>query len=121
VERELDSLVGMAASEVGVHQAWPFVSFMAADASRKSMRLYVDTEFAVTGGGYLGELGCSEDARHALHLLTDVLNRRVVEASVEVGGDLVVEFDGSLVLRVSGMASSWTTHATWWLVDLPVV
>jgi hypothetical protein len=110
----------MGASEVGVHEAWPFVSFMTGDASGDSVRLYIDTEFAVTGGGYLGELGCSDDAGHALHILADLLNQWVVEASVEVGGDLVVEFERSLVLRVSGVASSWTTRDVWWLVDLPV-
>jgi hypothetical protein len=109
---EPEALVGWFLVEVGVRQAWPFLT-LSDTGSGDEVRLYIDTEFRLTPGG--AEL-TDGDAERATAALLDLNNRTVT--AVERGDDaeLVLRFDGDeRALVVSGTAASFTTHDVWWL------
>jgi hypothetical protein len=109
--------------EIGIRQAWPFVTFAdTGDGPRPEVRLYIDSRFTVdppipvadpagpAGGGAANE----DDERLWLSRPAGLLNLTVHDAT-EHNTHLIVTFDGNVRLRISGHGAPWTTHDAWWL------
>ncbi|MGW9196635.1 hypothetical protein [Micromonospora chersina] len=114
------SLVGFFVTEVGVRQAWPFVTFTSNSVAMAptELRLYIDTTCkAFPPSPSVFKLAAEEPAS-ALPALLGVLNLTVTAVTVADNADLVLRFDGGVTLQVSGTPSAWTTHDVWWLGDL---
>lgn len=111
------ALVGYFVTEVGVRQAWPFVTFTTndGDVTPAEVRLYLDTTCDVSPAPPFALAVPDDDPAAALPALLTVLDRTVFAATVTGEGDLVVGFEGDVALRVSGHPSRWTTHDVWWL------
>ncbi|WP_433281654.1 hypothetical protein [Micromonospora sp. CA-244673] len=111
------SLVGYFVTEVGVRQAWPFVTFTSNNASLTpaELRLYIDTTCDVSPPPSLVLDLAADEPAAALPALLEVLNGTVTYAAVTATADLILSFDGGTTLRVSGAPSAWTTHDVWWL------
>lgn len=100
--------------EVGIRQAWPFVTFCDSDPSATSeIRLYIDTTFRLEPGRKGFEDG---DAERAARELLDLNNRTVTDVQTSEANELLLSFDGGeRVLVIAGTAASFTTHDVWWL------
>jgi hypothetical protein len=100
--------------EVGVRQAWPFLTFCDPDgAGDTEVRLYIDTEFRLEPGGRHFSDGDSERATVAL---LDLNNGTVTGVERHDDCGLVVRFDGNdPTLSVSGTGAAFTTQDVWWL------
>ena len=106
-EREPTRLLGWHVVEIGMRQAWPFLTFADPQSGRES-RLYIDSPISVTPGWH--EL--DQDDAAILPALASVNMATVVGARVS-GGALELTFD-QVVLRVEGQANRLTTHSPWW-------
>jgi hypothetical protein len=113
------SLVGFFVTEVGVRQAWPFVTFTSNSGTMMptELRLYIDTTCEVNPAPpFVFDLAAEEPAS-VLPALLGVLNLTVTAVTLAENADLVLGFDGGITLRVSGTPSTWTTQDVWWLGD----
>jgi hypothetical protein len=113
------SLVGFFVTEVGVRQAWPFVTFTSdsGTVTPTELRLYVDTACEVSPPPPFVFNLAAGDPGSALPALLEVLNLTVAAVTVDDDADLVLGFHGGTTLRVSGTPSAWTSHDVWWLGD----
>ncbi|MET8262385.1 hypothetical protein ACWD8I_24085 [Micromonospora arida] len=113
------SLVGFFVTEVGIRQAWPFVTFTSNSGTMTAteLRLYIDTTCEVIPPPPFVVGLAAEEPASALSSLLEVLNLTVNAVTVADNGDLVLGFVGGVTLRVSGTSSAWTTHDAWWLGD----
>ena len=111
---EPEQLRGWFVVEVGVRQAWPFLTL--ADGSSKSptdARLYIDTEFRLDSGAPVFTEG---DPHPAVVALLDLSNLSVTDAQVRDTAELMLAFeDGNRILVVSGTGMAFTSGPPWWL------
>jgi hypothetical protein len=109
-------LQGQFVVEVGVRQAWPFVTFCASDPSETSeIRLYIGTTFRLDTGRRAFEDG---DAERAAGVLLELNNRTVTDVQTSEANELLLSFDGGeRALVIAGTAASFTTHDVWWLAE----
>ncbi|MDB4873446.1 MAG: hypothetical protein JWL97_4450 [Gemmatimonadales bacterium] len=114
---ELDAaaLAGCFVVEIGVRQAWPFLTFASnvADADPAEIRLYIDSTFSVLPAPPGSGDGSEDETRLWLLRLEVLLNETVTDVLVEADASLVVIFREDLRLRVSGHGAPWTTHEVW--------
>lgn len=115
------SLVGFFVTEVGVRQAWPFVTFASNSGTTRPTepRLYIDTACEVIPPPPSVFGLEAEEPPFALPALLELLNLTVTVVTVADNAHLGLGFDGGVTLRVSGTPSAWTTHDVWWLGDRP--
>jgi hypothetical protein len=110
-----ETLEGCFVVEVGLRQAWPFLTFSDPETGADAeVRLYIDTEFWVEPGPRRFADGDSERATAAL---LDLSNRTVTAVERQDDNGLVLRFDDERALSVAGRAASFTTHDIWWLAD----
>jgi len=109
---EVFELRGCFVTEVGVRQAWPFLTFCdnGSDPTQER-RLYIDTTFRVND-----EPLNDGDAKRAITALLSLNNLTVTAVDVSASHTLTLTFDdGHDVLIVAGGAAVFTTHDVWWL------
>ncbi|MET8912580.1 DUF6188 family protein [Micromonospora sp. NPDC004551] len=113
------SLVGFFVTEVGVRQAWPFITFTinSGTMTPAELRLYIDTTCEVIPPPPLVFDPAAQAPASALPALLEVLNLTVTAVTVADNGNLVLGFEGGVTLQVPGTPSAWTTHDVWWLGD----
>jgi hypothetical protein len=112
------SLVGRFVTEVGVRQAWPFITFTSNEEIGPSeLRLYIDTTCEVRPAPPQVLDVPADDPAGALPALLEILNLTVATVSVGPDGSVVLDFEAGSTLYVSGAAEAWTTHDVWWLGD----
>jgi hypothetical protein len=113
VADEVDALRGQFVVEVGVRQAWPFLTFCDNKLTPPlETRLYIHTTFHVgTGATVFGD----GDPDAALAALLELNNRTVTDASVGDASELRLTFDHGAVLSVDSEPSAFTSHDIWWL------
>ncbi|MGC4895123.1 hypothetical protein [Micromonospora sp. DT31] len=113
------SLVGFLVTEVGVRQAWPFITFTRSEESARpsELRLVIDTTCEVSPPPALVLDLAADDPAAALPALLEVLNLSVASVGLADDASLILDFYGGHTLRVSGTAQAWTTHDVWWLAD----
>jgi hypothetical protein len=100
-------LVGWHVAEVGVRQAWPFVTFCAPTGEATEKRLYIDTDFSVRGATG------AEITGPPLNRIESVLMLTVDD--VRHGADgLSFRFDDGSALTISAEPNAETTHDVWW-------
>lgn len=104
-------LRGASVVEVGVRQAWPFLTFAWPDRDEEC-RLYIDTVFRLDGEDLAD--GDSERAAAALLPLSSGNVTEVVLGD-DAGLTLHVETPARRVLAVAGTPAAFTTHDIWWL------
>jgi hypothetical protein len=111
------SLVRRFVTEVGVRQAWPFVTFATnEDSGRPSeLRLYIDTTCEVRPASPQVLDVAGNDPARALNALLEVPNQTVARPNLGGDGSLVLEFEAGNTLYASGIGEAWTTHDVWWL------
>jgi hypothetical protein len=112
-----ERLRGQFVVEVGVRQAWPFMTFYDPSATPAlERRLYIDTTFTLQPPGCRvfddGDPGQAVDALLALN------NRTVVDVEKNDRHDLTLRFDDDRILTISGTRTAFTTHDVWWLAAL---
>ncbi len=104
-------LKGRFVVEVGLRQAWPFLTLCdPRPAYAHEVRLFIDTTFQITSDR-------TEYHRDDPNALLFDLNGLTV-TSVEVGSDqgLVLGFDdGGQTLSIDGTSADFTTADVWWL------
>ncbi|MEV6370425.1 hypothetical protein AB0L86_26430 [Micromonospora musae] len=113
------SLTGLSVVEIGIRQAWPFITFSSDEEIGRptELRLFIDTTCEVRlPPSHTLDLA-SDDPAGTLHALLELLNLTVAVVTVGPDGGLVLDFDGGSTLCVSGVAEAWTTHDVWWLGD----
>lgn len=108
---EPESLTGCHVVEVGLRQAWPFVTF--AESAGRESRLYIDTVFSVEPAF----LDVGDDEQRRLLALAEILMGTVIAASVSADGALSLAFDG-IRLVVRGESAPFTTQDNWSLHEL---
>jgi hypothetical protein len=101
------NLVGWDVLEVGLRQAWPFVT-LASPGEREERRLFIDTDFVVTGSGR-GEIRGSALTR--LEPLVALLVRDVRRGST----GLSFSFDDGTSLTIADEPNAETNGDIWWL------
>ena len=105
--REPTVLVGWDIVEVGLRQAWPFVTFCS-PGGRTERRLFIDTDFVVRSAGQSEPTGTTPLARLEPLVMLGVTR-------VEVSADqLKVCLDDGTRLEISNHDNAETTHAPWW-------
>jgi hypothetical protein len=111
-----ESLAGSCVVEIGIRQAWPYITFAWSDAGVEldEVRLYIGSTFAVDSADP-APADCEDDdlEQGLLHLL-EVLNLTVTRATAEDDATLLLRFDGDRSLRISGTPAAWTTGDVWW-------
>ena len=107
---EAKELCGAFIVEVGVRQAWPFLTFAWPDRDSEC-RLYIGTTFRVDPKKHSD--GGAERGASALWSLS---NGTVTEVVVAGDGELTLSVDASAqrVLIVAGTPADFTTHDIWW-------
>jgi hypothetical protein len=111
--------VGRFVTEVGVRQAWPFVTLCDNRPTRADeLRLYIDADFSVEPARPL-PAEVADEVDQWLRALSDLLNRTVTAQRVTATGDLVLTFDDELALSISGTASATTVGEPWWTGGSP--
>ncbi len=102
------NLVGWDVLEVGIRQAWPFLTLGSPLPKRGERRLYIDTAFRVGDSADMvsGAAALSQLGHLCLLTITNV-------SSLNDG--LTITFDNGITLQISGEPSAWTTHDCWWL------
>jgi hypothetical protein len=112
---DAEALHGWFVVEVGVRQAWPFLTLSDPESGGEA-RLYIDTEFRLEPGGAHFTDG---DAERSMAALLDLSNRTVTAVERQGDAGLGLRFDdGERALFVSGTPATFTTHDVWWLADL---
>lgn len=113
-EADVHALRGQFVVEVGVRQAWPFLTLCDnGETPSTETRLYIDTRFHVGDGPTLFGDG---DPDSALVALAELNNRTVTDVALGDGNELIVRFDyGERTLHVASEASPHTTGDIWWL------
>ncbi|MEJ7786518.1 MAG: hypothetical protein WKF96_17080 [Solirubrobacteraceae bacterium] len=108
---EANDLQGAFVVEVGVRQAWPFLTFAWPDRDAEC-RLYIDTTFRVDDQDL-----ADGDPGRAVSALLALSNEYVTEVVVGDNAELTLRFESSprLVLVVAGTSADFTTGAIWWL------
>jgi hypothetical protein len=108
---EANDLQGAFVVEVGVRQAWPFLTFAWPDQDAE-YRLYIDTTFRVDDH----DLADGDPERAASALLA-LNNTNVTEVVVGDDAELTLRFDSPVggVLVVAGTTADFTTGDIWWL------
>jgi hypothetical protein len=104
-----EHLRGQHVVEAGVRQAWPFLTFCARGGESES-RLYIDTAFTIEPDGERCDDG---DAFRAGSALIGLNTQTVDEVATTADGGLVLTFDSRHVLRIDGVAASFTTGEPW--------
>ena len=108
------ALQGRFVTEVGVRQAWPFLTFCDnGTAPANEVRLYIDTTFRIDAGPVAFGDGDPEPAAAAL---LDLIDRAVTDVQLATTNELIMTFDGGeRVLVVAGESAHFTTGDIWWL------
>ena len=103
-------LVGTFVVEVGVRQAWPFITFCDnGPTPPREARLYIGTSFAVNGV----DSASPYDEETSICLLP--LNMLLVaSAEWKRGSPLTINFDDDSRLDISADPADWTTGDIWW-------
>ncbi|MEV5571808.1 hypothetical protein AB0L06_17295 [Spirillospora sp. NPDC052269] len=115
------SLVGYHVVEIGLRQAWPFVTLAPGDetadetAEFGEVRLYIDSAFTVRPSPPDTGTGAEDDERLWLLRLAEVLYLTVDSVSVATDASLSMRFAGDITLEVSGQGAPWTIAEVWWL------
>ncbi|WP_040872151.1 hypothetical protein [Nocardia exalbida] len=111
------SLVGSFVTEIGIRQAWPYLTLACNDdmAVPPEVRLYIGTDFTVQPPPPRPSTR-TEDAeiRLWLLLLAEVLNLTVEAATIEPDSSLSLAFAGDVTLTISGQGTEWTSGDIWW-------
>ncbi|MEV6175158.1 hypothetical protein AB0L99_44055 [Streptomyces sp. NPDC051954] len=109
-------LVDYFVMEIGIRQAWPFVTFAnnQEGADLAEVRLYIDGAFTVESAGSPLDGAEHDDIQLWLLRLAKVLNLTVEEAVMREDTTLFLRFDGDLCLQISGSPATWTTADVWW-------
>jgi hypothetical protein len=111
---DAEQLRGQHVLEAGVRQAWPFLTFSSGDG-KPERRLYIDTAFSIEPDGQRCDDG---DAFRAGSALLAFNTCAVVEVARTADGGLVLTFENRGVLRIEGLAASFTTGEPWSLHTL---
>ena len=112
---DVSLLRGCFVTEIGVRQAWPFLTFCdnRTDPTHER-RLYIDTAFRINDGQPLTD----GDAERATIALLSLNGLTVTAADVSASHALTLTFNGGDdVLSVAGEAAAFTTHDVWWLTS----
>ena len=119
VTHDPHSLVGFFVTEVGVRQAWTFITFERNEEGNtpSTLRLSIDTTCEVTPPPTQILGSAADETAVALTALFEVPNLTVASVSLADDASLILDFHGGHTLRVSGTAQAWTTHDVWWLSD----
>ncbi len=107
---DVKDLAGAFVIEVGIRQAWPFVTF--ADnrpTSTREMRLYVDSVALVDGR----RVDVGDDAEW-MSAVAGLNGGTVTRAQVGGDGSLRIDFADGAVLEVSGVPQAATAGEPWW-------
>lgn len=107
----VEALVSWFVVEVGVRQAWPFLTLSEPESGAEA-RLYIDTEFRLEPGDRRFADG---DVQRSAAALLDLNNRTVTAVELSDGAGLLLRLDGDRMLSVSGTAAAFTTGDVWWL------
>ena len=92
------SLTGSFVVEVGERQAWEFLGFCNNDTTPPTeCRLYIDTEYRVSG---------VDGLRGLIH--------EVVAGVTVASSRLSITFESGASITVSGEPTATTTHDVWW-------
>ena len=105
--------LGRVVTEVGIRQAWPFLT-LCEPGGDAEIRLYLDTTFILGPGPTVS----ADDDVLAVTALLDLNGRTVTEAEVGATGELSLRFDGERDLVVTGEAAAFTTHVPWWFTGV---
>jgi hypothetical protein len=118
MQHDPQTLVGRFVTEVGIRQAWPFLTFHdSSDTSPTAeLRVYIGTACEVEPNPSCTIDLPSDDPGSTMPALLEVLNLTVSSVTV-YDADLVLAFDGGPTLLISGTARRWTTGDVWWLGD----
>jgi hypothetical protein len=116
VATEVEALRGQFVIEVGVRQAWPFLTFCDnRPTPPRETRLYIDTAFRVDSSEPTFADG---DVDAAAVRLLELSDRTVTDVRVGSGNELWLVFDdGQAALDIEGMPREFTTHDIWWLSE----
>lgn len=101
-------LVGRHVVEVGVRQAWPFVT-IADHRSGREVRLYVDSWIRL----FADRVALRQDDASLLAALAAVNMLTVTSARV-ADGELQLEFE-DVSVRVDGVGNHLTGGSSWWI------
>jgi hypothetical protein len=114
VADEVEVLRGQFVIEVGVHQAWPFLTFCDnAPMPPRATRLYIGTTFRV---GSSPQTFVAGDPEPAVVELLELNGRTVTDVAVGTGNELRLDFDGGQsTLAVDAVPQEFTTGDVWWL------
>ena len=104
-------LRGQQVLEAGVRQAWPFLTFTSPHPDSER-RLYIDTGFAIEPDGQRCDDG---DAFRAAAALIAFSAYTVTEVETTLEGGLALTFNDQKVLRIDGVASSFSAGEPWWI------
>lgn len=109
IEREdLLDLVGWDVLEVGLRQAWPFITFGAPTPEREERRLFIDADFSMTAAS-------GESVEGTALVRLEPLTLRIVEEIQLAAELLTLRFDDGVVLTVSSLANPDTVGPPWWI------
>jgi hypothetical protein len=111
---EVEALRTQFVVEVGVRQAWPFLTFCDnAHTPPRETRLYIDTTFRV---GSSPRTFAEGDPEAAVAELLELNNRSVTAVAVDANGELRLVFDGGQsILVVDAAPQAFTGGDAWWL------
>jgi hypothetical protein len=107
---DLLELAGYDVLEVGVRQAWPFITFGAPTSERTERRLFIDADFSLSDAAGAA-IGGTVLARLEPLVLRIVVEVRLAETA------LTLRFDDGAELKVSNVATPETIGPPFWLGD----
>jgi hypothetical protein len=111
VAEEKPDLTGRFVTEVGLRQAWPFITLACCDAAgTDEIRVFIDTTFAV-GSRSVRNLN---DAGAILAAVAPLINLTVSAATIDDDDGLSIRFDDGSMLQISGAPTASTIGPPWW-------
>jgi hypothetical protein len=114
VADEVEALRGQFVVEVGVRQAWPFLTLCDnAPTPPRETRLYIGTSFRVGSSPQTFADGHPEPA---VAELLELNNRTVTDVAVSADNELRLVFDGGRsALTVDAVPRAFTGDNIWWI------
>jgi hypothetical protein len=114
VADEVEALRGQFVVEVGVRQAWPFLTFCDNERTpARETRLYIDSSFRLDSGAPSFVDG---DPDPAVTALLDLNGLTVTDLAVSRHNELRLVFDdGQSTLIIDAAAREFTAQDIWWL------
>jgi hypothetical protein len=103
---------GSFVTEVGIRQAWLFVTLCDNAQSLAETRLYLDTSWRLDSRRF--DLDADE-LEAGLLSLCRLINRTLDHSAILVDGRLVLDFGENGRLEIDGSAAAATTHDIRWL------